>query len=363
MMQSNNISSNNTWRRCSAGRILARLTVAGLLWSIGSARWAVATPPSLADIVAAVQPKVVKIYGSGGLRGLEAYQSGILISAEGHVLTAWSYVLDSEEFLFVVLDDGQRFPAKLVGHDPTLEIAVLKVDGHDLPHFDLKQSVELQVGQGVLAFSNLFGVATGAEGVSVQSGRVSARTKLTARRGAFETLYRGPVFVIDAMTNNPGAAGGALTDRHGRLGGLLGKELRNSLTNVWLNYAIPVAELRPSVEAILAGKRLGRRRDDTAKKSEHPHSLARLGILLVPDLLAKTPPFVDHVQPGSAADRGGLKPDDLILFVNDHVADSITALKEELAYIDRIDPVRLTVQRGDELLIVELELTDEEAER
>ena len=341
-------------------RIAAMLAASFVACSIPAA---VAAPPSLAEIVSATQPKVVKIYGSGGLRGLEAYQSGVLISAEGHVLTVWSYVLDSEEFLFVVLDDGQRFPAKLVGHDPTLEIAVLKVEGRDLPHFELDQAIELDVGQGVLAFSNLFGVATGDEGVSVQSGRVSAKTKLAARRGAFETLYHGPVYVIDAMTNNPGAAGGALTDRRGRFGGLLGKELRNSLTNVWLNYAVPAAELKESVKAILAGKHLGRRRDQSAKKSDHPHTIARLGILLVPDLLAKTPPFVDQIQPGSAAERAGLRPDDLILFVNDHVADSITALREELSYIDRIDPVRLTVQRGDELVIAELKLTDEEAER
>ena len=345
-------------------RLRPRIAAMLAAWSVAcSIPAAVAAPPSLAEIVSATQPKVVKIYGSGGLRGLEAYQSGVLISAEGHVLTVWSYVLDSEEFLFVVLDDGQRFPAKLVGHDPTLEIAVLKVEGRDLPHFELDQAIELDVGQGVLAFSNLFGVATGDEGVSVQSGRVSAKTKLAARRGAFETLYHGPVYVIDAMTNNPGAAGGALTDRRGRFGGLLGKELRNSLTNVWLNYAVPAAELKESVKAILAGKHLGRRRDQSAKKSDHPHTIARLGILLVPDLLAKTPPFVDQIQPGSAAERAGLRPDDLILFVNDHVADSITALREELSYIDRIDPIRLTVQRGDELVIAELKLTDEEAER
>ena len=74
-----------------------------------------------------VQPKVVKIYGAGGLRGLEAYQSGMLISAEGHVLTVWSYVLDADE-VTVVLDDGRRFTAKHVAADPLTEIAVLKFD-------------------------------------------------------------------------------------------------------------------------------------------------------------------------------------------------------------------------------------------
>ncbi len=328
--------------------------------AIGNAR---AGSPTLSKIVREVQPKVVKIYGSGGLRGLEAYQSGLLISADGHVLTVWSYVLDSEEFLYVVLDDGQRFRASIVNHDPRLEIAILKIDSHDLPYFDLKQETAAEVGAGVLAFSNLFGVATGSESVSVLHGRVSARTELTARRGAFETVYKGPVYVVDAMTNNPGAAGGALTDLQGNLVGLLGKELRNALTNVWLNYAIPVDQLRQSALDIMAGKNPPRIQDESAEKPTHPHTVQRLGILLVPDLLSRTPPFVDQIVPGSAAQRAGLQVDDLILFVEDRVADSIESLREELEYIDRIDPVRLTVQRGDELLELELKLTPQEADR
>lgn len=319
--------------------------------------------PSLAKVVAEAQTKVVKIYGSGGLRGLEAYQSGVLVSADGFVLTVWSYVLDSEEFLFVVLDDGQRFPAKVVNHDPRLEIALLKIDGRELPHFDLTKAVDLNVGQGVLAFSNLFGVATGAEPVSVLHGRVSAIAKLTARRGAFETVYKGPVYVVDAMTNNPGAAGGALTDVRGNLAGILGKELRNALTNIWLNYAMPMSELRQSVEDMMAGKNPPRVKDEMAQRPDRPMSLELLGLMLVPDLLPRTPPFVDAIQPDSPADRAGIQPDDLILFVNGQVADSIEVLRDELSYVDRIDPVQLTIQRGDELLEIELKLTQQEIDR
>ncbi len=76
---------------------------------------------SLASVARDVQPKMVKIYGSGGLRGLEAYQSGMLVSPDGDVLTAWSYVLDSD--VTVVLDDGRRFTATLLGADPLTEIA------------------------------------------------------------------------------------------------------------------------------------------------------------------------------------------------------------------------------------------------
>src|SRR5712675_2426769 len=82
---------------------------------------------SLSVVDRQAQTNMVKIYGAGGPRGLEAYQSGFLISAEGHVLTAWSYVLDTDD-VTVVLDDGHRFTGQLVGADPLTEVAVLKID-------------------------------------------------------------------------------------------------------------------------------------------------------------------------------------------------------------------------------------------
>lgn len=310
---------------------------------------------SYAETIAGVQPKIVKIYGAGGLQGLEPYQSGFLISPNGHILTVWSYVLDTD-FISVTLDDGRRYTAELLGADPRLEIAVLKIDAQDLEHFTAADAVAVETGARVLAFSNLFGVATGDEASSVLHGIVSARAPLNARRGAFQSTYQGPVLVLDAMTNNPGAAGGALTDHHGRLIGLLGKELRNSLTSTWLNYAIPVAELQTSIDDILAGRAPSSRTDESASKPADPATLALLGIVLVPDILPKTPPFVDQVQPGSPAERAGLRPDDLILFVNQRMATSCKVLRDELSYIDRIDDVRLTVQRAQELIEVQMKI-------
>ena len=89
---------------------------------------------SLAEISAQAQPKIVKIFGAGGLRGLEAYQSGFLISGEGHILTAWSYVLDSD-VITVYLHDGRKLTADVVGMDPRSENAVLKIESPGLPHF------------------------------------------------------------------------------------------------------------------------------------------------------------------------------------------------------------------------------------
>jgi S1-C subfamily serine protease len=331
-----------------------RWVVGGLLLLCSGSRCP-AGQTSFADVIREVQPKIVKIYGAGGLRGLEPYQSGFLISAQGHVLTVWSYVLDSD-VITVVLDDGRRYEATLAGTDPYTEIAILKIDAEDVSYFDLTQAAEADPGTRVLAFSNLFGVATGDEASSVLHGNVAARTQLHARRGAFQSAYQGRVLIVDAITNNPGAAGGALTDQEGRIVGLLGKELRNAFTNTWLNYAIPAGELLASVEDILAGRRPTRRADESVQKPSEPLTLELLGLMLVPDVLPKTPPFVDSVQPGSAAERAGVQPDDLILFVNDHLATSCRSIREELTYIDRIDAVRLTLQRGQELLEVELGL-------
>ena len=330
----------------SLRRFLGRLIATGMVLAVFS-------PPvpaqDLAAVSLTVQPKMVKIYGAGGIQGLESYQSGFLVSKEGHVLTVWSYVLDTE-FITTILDDGRRFQAELVGADPRLEIAILKIDAEDLDFFDRSTEKELNVGSRILAFSNLYGVATGDEPTSVLHGVVAARTTLDARRGVFKTPYRGPVYVLDAITNNPGAAGGALTDHHGRLAGILGKELRNSLTNTWLNYSIPISQLNQAIDDILAGKSRPRTDDDMAKRPARPHTLAGLGLVMVPDVLAKTPPYIDAVRRGSLAEKSGLRPDDLVLFVGDRLIPSCEALRNEISFIDQIDEVHLVVQRDDDLL-------------
>lgn len=321
----------------------------------GEGQTTLAPAPGFARVSIDVFPKLVKIYGAGGVRGLEPYQSGFLISAEGHILTVWSYVLDTD-FIGVTLDDGRRYTAEVMGADPRMEVAILKIDAKNTDYFDLSEAADLRLGQRVLAYSNLFGVATGDEPYSLMHGVVSAKTDLQARRGVFETPYRGVVYVVDAITNNPGAAGGVLTDRRGRIAGLLGKELRNSQSGTWLNYSIPIASLQKSVDAILSGKVRPPQTDTERKKPAEPLTLAELGIVLLPNVVAKTPPFVDRVRPGSVAAKAGVQQDDLILFINDLVISSRTALEEELSYIDRIDEARLVVERDRELIEIVLQL-------
>ena len=107
-------------------------------------------PPPAASLVEAIdraQPKIVKLYGVGGIQDMKGYQTGILISPEGHILTAYSYVLDADP-VSAVLADGRRFDAKLLGADPRLEIAVLKIEAAGLPCFDLRKAVKAAPARG-----------------------------------------------------------------------------------------------------------------------------------------------------------------------------------------------------------------------
>ena len=301
------------------------------------------------QVIAEAAGKVVKLYGAGGLRGLESYQTGIVITSDGLILTAASTVLDSEE-VDCVLDDGRRYTARLVGIDPMRELAVLQVDASDLPAFLLDSEAGMAPPcTRVIALSNMFGVAAGDERVTAQRGVIAAVVPLEARRGAAEAPFRGEVYILDCTTNNPGSPGGGLIDSRGRLLGMLGKELRRTSGGIWLNYVLPVRELIAGREAILAGTAT-----QPTPAEPQPFDLRLLGAVLVPDLLDRTPPFVEGVQPGSAADRGGLRADDLLIAVGGASVTTRAAVERALASLAVGDDVRLAVIRGGG--IVELDL-------
>lgn len=329
------------------------LCFALMLLPVGTDSFAQMRSSVLNRTVSQTLPKTVKIVGSGGFRGLEAYQSGFLISNEGHVLTAWSYVLDSD-VITLTMNDGFKREAQLIGFDPRLDIAVLKIDVTDTPHFNLEIATTASVGDRILAFSNLYGVATGNEPVSVQQGFVSAKIKLSARRGAYQSPYQDDAYLLDAMTNNPGAAGGALTDRQGRLVAMVGKELRDSKTGAWLNFALPMEKLTDAIKRIRSGEISSS--SDIIDRPTEPISAALLGFSLVADIVQKTPPYIDRVVVGSVAAESGARPDDLIIEVNGQMTASVKDVLNQFQRTDREDAVELTVQRGNRFIDMKLRL-------
>jgi serine protease Do len=309
---------------------------------------------SLATVVDRVNQKVVKLFGTGGYRGLNAYGTGVLVSSDGYILTVASPMLDTPDLL-VHLWDGRRVHARVVVAEPELDAALVKIDKiEDLPFFAIAKQEKAplaQPGDWVLAFSNQFKIATREEPLSVQHGVIECYSKLRGRRGVFEAPYNGDVYVLDAITNNPGAGGGAVTTWSGELIGIIGKELRNSLSDTWINYAVPVQALAGFVDKGKQGQ---------YKPMPRPRTLAGPagfhGIILVPNVVERTPPFVEDTLPGSPAARAGLRPDDLIVYID---GEKISSIKEFHDIVDRARPgtaFRLELRRGDRLMTVELKL-------
>lgn len=310
-----------------------------------------------AETIRRVSERMVKLFGAGGLGRIEAYGSGFLVSPNGHILTILNPLLDAPE-ITSVLADGRRLPAKLLAIDSVRELALLKVEGKDFMHFDLAETVSVEPGDLVLGFSNLFNIAAGSESVSVQRGVLAAHARLTARQGFNEFTYRGKVYVIDAPTNNPGAAGGALVDHRGRLLGIIGKEVKNALSETWVHYALPIDEFRELVRQVIAGKY--KPTDPVAvdaKEKEQPRRVVKVdlrGIVPLPDVLDRTPAFIDAVQSGSPAEKAGLKADDLVLFVGESLVQSVDDFRVLIDKIPADQKVRLVVLRGQNLISVEL---------
>lgn len=316
-----------------------------------------------------VNSKMVKLYGSGGFKGLASYGTGLVISPDGFVLTVNSQMLDTPD-LRIHLADGRRVRGKVILTEPNLDIALIKIDKIDnLPFFDISTAARrpvASVGTGVLALSNQFNIGVREEAMTVQQGRIAAYAKLPLRRGVFDAPYRGEVYVVDAITNNPGAAGGALVTRKGELLGLIGKELQNNLTDTWVNYALPLQAtaqgLRGEEKATVSIVEIAEQKDKfkplLTKKAGREGPGGYHGIVLVPDLVERTPPYVDDVKPNSPGARAGLKPDDLIVYVDGEQVGSIKAFKE---IVDKSPPgtaFKLEVRRGEKLTSIELKLEE-----
>src|SRR5262245_32626926 len=230
------------------GSLICAATVAAI--ALGAGRAAAQDP--FTELAEKTNKKLVKLFGAGGFSRLNNFGTGITISPDGHILTVASQLLDTSE-LVVHIYDGQRLKAQVLVDEPELDATIVKIrvegknieepNGLNLDYFDFAAAAKrprAEVGDWALALSNTFEIALRDEPLSLQRGVVMAYTKLAGRRGVFEFPYTGDVYIVDAITNNPGAAGGALINRKGQLLGIIGREIKNTLSDTWMNYAIPV---------------------------------------------------------------------------------------------------------------------------
>jgi serine protease Do len=327
-----------------------------------------------------VNEKVVKIFGAGGFRGATNYSTGVLVSADGHFVTIASQTLDTSE-LIVHLSDGRRMKAVVLAAEPELDIALCYIrmegkgkdekNGLDLPFYDIPEAAKrkpAEAGDWVLAHSNLFEIAMRNEPVSVMGGSITSVSKLHGKRGIFDFPYTGDVYVVDAIANGPGAGGGPLTTRKGDLLGLIGREIKNSQTETWINYAIPVfAEVEIKDDKDKVTKVSVPQFVELAMKGEYKvvrkdKSLAGpggyTGIKFVPNVLDRTPPYVDEIIPDSPAAKAGIQVNDLVSFIDGEPVYSIKSFYAVMSRTRGGDTVRIEVRRGDNLQSVDVKLDE-----
>jgi len=175
------------------------------------------------------------------------------------------------------------------------------------------------------------------------------------------------VYVIDAITNNPGAGGGALTTTRGELVGILGRELRNSLTNTWVNYAVPVqakVDVRQGEQVVtvtlaeFVGKGMKGEYKPTVREKMDAGGGGYHGIVFVPNVVERTPPYVEEIAPGSPAAKAGVKPDDLVVYLDGEPVVSIAAFRDMIGKTRPGTVIKLEVRRGDKLVPIELTLAE-----
>jgi len=319
-----------------------------------------ADAPSPSQVVNMRQPVIVKLFGAGA-GSLDSYGTGVLVSKEGHVLTVWNHLV-STGFLTAVTADGRRFQVETVGTSRDQDVALLKLkaDGSEtFPFIDLTQAKDPEIGSTIYAFSNMFRVAAGNEPVSVVHGVIAARVPLEAKQGRWTFPVKSPVWLIDAITNNSGAAGGLLTDANGAPVGLIGREIRHTASRTWVNYAVPLTTLAPVVEALQTGRKVDSKRKDPAADVamvSDQELTAKFGITMLPNVVERTPAYVDDIVAGSLAQTSGLQRSDLIVLVNDAVITSVSDFQQQLATYRSGQRVSLTVNREQELKLIELRI-------
>jgi len=311
-----------------------------------------------------VQPSVVKIFGAKGFRGIYGYMTGLIVHESGLVLTRGSVTLEEVPAIKVHLHDGRRVVAEIVREDRRTKMVLLRLLGskkEKYPVASLGDSSKVTVGQFVLLVGNAYKVARGRERCAVNFGMVSAITKLDARIGLASFHYAGKVILHDAM-NNPGVYGGPLVDLNGDVIGLSGRLVESKDTNHQVHYALPVNVLKPFITDTLT--RPGAPRvysgDGTpnGKKPEpEPGAPGFHGIIILKGgVIRATPAYVDRVVPDSPAAKAGMRPDDLIIKLDESRVKSWKSFRRLIGGYRAGETVKLTVKRGDKVKLVVFQL-------
>jgi len=269
--------------------------------------------------------------------------SGILISQDGYILTN-NHVIDGavDNDIEVVLNDKRQFKARVVGKDPSTDLAVLKIDGQNLPAITIGNSDQVDVGEWVLAIGNPFRLRS-----TVTAGIVSA---LSRDVQIINDQMRVESFIQTDAAINKGNSGGALVNTSGELVGVNTAIASQSGSYQGYGFAVP---------SNLASKVA----EDLIQYGEVRRALLGVTIVsinaeLANDLNMDTirGVLISGVEPDGAADKSGLHANDVILSVNGEEVDESNQLQQKIAVMQPGETVTLVIYRNGKELTKDVEL-------
>jgi Do/DeqQ family serine protease len=311
---------------------------------------------SYADIVSRVSPAVITIHSEMRVRAPQQYPfmddpmfrqffgdrlpqqmpeqrrvglgSGVIVSTDGYILTN-HHVIDGAEQIKVDLNDNRTLDAKVVGSDPPSDLAVLKIDATGLPVLALGDSDRVRVGDVVLAIGNPMGI-----GQTVTMGIISAKGRQTGlSSGSFEDFLQ-----TDAPINQ-GNSGGALVSTNSELIGINSQILSPSGGSIGIGFAIPSNMARTITDTLVKTGKVRRGQLGITVVRANSEPAKQLGIKENKGIV------VAQVQPGSAADRAGLKKGDVITSFNGVEVNDPNVFRNQVATTGPGSEVTLTIVR------------------
>jgi S1-C subfamily serine protease len=297
--------------------------------------------PDMAD---RVLPSVVRINVSGtvDLTGAGALGSGVIYRSDGYIITNHHVIKDAAA-VEVLLADGDRFAAEIVGSDVLNDLAVLRIDRDGLPAIDLRPPSEpLRVGETVVAIGSPFGLDA-----TVTSGIISALNRDLRVPDSSDVI---PAVIQTDAAINPGNSGGALVDLKGRLVGINTAIVSRTGANEGVGFAVPVRQAVVSSDQLIEQgfvryPLLGITGTDISAAVQ-----AELG------LASRRGAVVDSVQTGSGAEAAGMRVRDVIVAVDGVPLRSMSDLVAEVRRRAPGMTVSFDVRRRDEQLRLEVVL-------
>jgi Do/DeqQ family serine protease len=288
------------------------------------------TSKAVANNPAAADPWFRFFFGEQGPSQPQAgLGSGVIVSPAGYILTN-NHVIEEADEIEVILNDGRKSVAKVIGTDPETDLAILKVELDGLPVITLGDSDSLAIGDLVLAIGNPFGV-----GQTVTSGIVSALGRTQLGINTFEN------FIQTDAAINPGNSGGALVDIQGRLMGINTAIYSRSGGSMGIGFAIPTSTAKNVLEAIVRDGQVTRGWIGVEPQDLTPELAESFGISNSQGVI-----ITGVLQNGPAA-RAGIRPGDVITEVAGRQVANVAQLLSAVAALTPGESATLAITRRD----------------